>query len=131
MSMLLSGREHLREAGENYFEHLRFAAVVGTLLVAAGISCLIHALAPALCRRSASSIVRIVVELMADRSRLGITAQASSGPLTLVGLLALSMPPAALLIVGGLHTLTIPLGLLLVGLPAAYLLSNPDLDPVS
>jgi hypothetical protein len=130
MSLLTGGREHLREAGENYLEHLRFAAVVGTLLVAAGVSCLIHALVPALCRRSASGIVRMVMELMADRSRLGMTAQAASGPLTLVGLLALSLPPATLLIVGGVHSLTIPLGLLLVGLPAAYLLSNPELEPI-
>ena len=129
--MFIAARNHLREAGESYWEHLRFAALVGTMLLAAGVACLVHALVPALCRRSASGIVRLVGELMADRSRLRQTAKAASGPLTLVGLLLLSVPPALLLILGGFHTLTVPLALLVAALPAAYLLSNPDLDPVS
>jgi cation transport ATPase len=129
--MFVTARDHLREAGEGYWEHLRFAALVGTMLLAAGIACLVHALAPALCRRSASGIVRLVGELMADRSRLRQTARAASGPLTLVGLLLLGVPPVVLLILGGFHALTIPLALLVAGLPVAFLLSNPDLEPVA
>ncbi|HVF82689.1 MAG TPA: DUF6356 family protein [Sphingomicrobium sp.] len=128
--MLASIRDHLRDAGESYLEHLRFAGLVGTMLLAAGVACFIHALVPALCRRSASSIVRSVSRLMSDRSRLRATAKEASGSMTLVGLLVLSAPPLMLLIASGLHTMTVPIGLLLAGLPLAYLFSNPDLEPV-
>ena len=128
--MIAAARQHLHEAGENYFEHLRFASVVGALLLAAAVSCLIHALLPALCRKSASGIVRLVSELMADRSRLTHSACAASGPLVLTGLLILCAVPATLLVLGGLHVISVTLALLLAGLPAAYLFSNPDLDPI-
>lgn len=129
--MLASTRRHLRGADESYFQHLRFAALVGLMLLAAGVACLLHAIFPALCRRSASGIVRSVGELMVDRSRLGNTTRGASGPLTLIGLLILCAIPAALLVSAGPHVLSLPLGLLLAGLPIAFLFSNPDLDPVA
>lgn len=128
--MLAAVRDHLTEAREGYFQHLRFAMLVGAMLLAAAVACIIHALVPALCRRSASGIVRLVSELMIDRSRLRSAALAASGPLTLIGILMLCAVPAVLLVGAGLHPVTLPLALLLAGLPVAYLVSNPDLDPV-
>jgi hypothetical protein len=129
--MIVAARQHLQQAGETYFEHLRFASLVGSLLVAAGVACLIHALIPAFCRTSASGVVRLVNELMVDRSRLRMTASAASGPLVLTGLLSLCAVPSTMLIAGGLHAVSGTLTLLLAGLPLAYLISNPDLEPVT
>ena len=129
--MFTAARAHLREADEGYFQHLRFAALVGSMLFAAAIACLIHALVPALCRRSGSGIVRLVSELMIDRSLLKVSARAASGPLTLAALLLLCAVPAIMLIAAGMHPVALPLSLLLAGLPIAYLASNPDLDPVA
>jgi uncharacterized membrane protein HdeD (DUF308 family) len=124
-------RDHLDEAGESYWQHLRFALLVGALLVGAGISCLIHAFAPGLCRRSGSGVVKLVSELMIDRQKLGPASRAASGVLTLFGLLLLCAVPLALVLAAPTHVLSIPLALLVLGLPAAYLWSNPDLDPVA
>jgi hypothetical protein len=129
--MFAAARDHLNEARESYFEHLRFASLVGAMLLAAGVACLVHALMPAVCRRSASGIVRLVSELMIDRSRLRTAVKAASGPLALVGLLSLCAVPAGLLFSAGVHPITLPLALLLAGLPVAYVASNPDLDPVT
>ena len=129
--MLQSTRDHLQEAGESYFEHLRFAALVGAMLVGAGVACLLHGLLPGLCRRTASGIVRQVCHLMSDRTQLKQVAHAASGTLVLVGLLLLGAGPAVQMIGAGLQPLTLASILLLAGLPIAYLSGNPDLEPVA
>jgi hypothetical protein len=48
---------HPHHVGESYWEHQRRALVFGTTLVLAGGACLLHALVPALCTRTASSAV--------------------------------------------------------------------------
>ena len=128
--MIASAREHLEQAQESYFQHLRFAGLVGLMLVAAGLACLIHSVVPALCRTTASGIVARISELMADRHRLGSTARAASGAMTFAGLVLLSLLPATLMLVGGVHVVSAILALLLAALPVTYLLSNPDLGPV-
>jgi hypothetical protein len=49
--------DHPRELGESYWEHQRRALNFGASLVLAGGACLLHALVPALCSRTASSAV--------------------------------------------------------------------------
>jgi hypothetical protein len=128
--MLGSAHRHLAEAGESYTEHLVFAALVGTMLVGAGIACVLHALMPALCQRTASRTVHALGELFRDRSRLGAVAAASSGSLVLVGLLALVLPLAAVVVLLANASVALPLALMLLAVPGAFLWSNPDLHPV-
>jgi hypothetical protein len=48
---------HPRDVGESYWEHQRRALTFGSSLLVAGAACLVHALVPALCTRTASSAV--------------------------------------------------------------------------
>jgi hypothetical protein len=130
--MLASSRAHLAAAGESYFEHLRFASAVGLMAVGAGLACLIHALIPALCQRTCSTTIGLLQELFGDRDRLrSITARAS-GAITFTGLVAMALLSGALPMLSGA-----PVGLgalmlvLALTIPAAFLLSNPELEPVS
>jgi len=129
-SILGKSRAHLREAGESYFQHLAFATLVAGLLLSAALACLIHALVPALCRRSASRIVALLTRLFADRERLRDTVREGSGPLVLTVLVLLSLPPLALMVAAGGQVLLLPLAGLCLAVPLTYLMSNPDLDPV-
>lgn len=128
--MLSESHQHLAEAGESYTEHLLFAALVGAMLLGAGLACMLHALIPAICRRTASRTVAYLTELFGDRSRLREVAGATSGSLVLVGLLAISVPIGLLLVAtAATAVIAAPLALLLAAVPLAYLCTNPDLEP--
>jgi len=129
-SVRSASREHLRQADESYVEHLAFASLVAALLFAAGLACLVHAIAPAFCRRSASRIVALLTRLFKERERLRDSVREGSGPLVLTLLVLLSVPPLGLMIAAGGQTLFLPLAGLCLAVPLAYLFSNPDLDPV-
>ncbi|MCW3798549.1 DUF6356 family protein [Sphingomonas sp. BN140010] len=130
-SIIGASREHLAQAREGYFQHLGFALLVATLLLSAALACLVHALVPGVCRTSASRIVALLSELFRDRERLRPTARSGSGALVLTTLLLLSVPPLLLMLRGGGNVLMIPLGLLCLAVPVAYLRTNPDLEPVA
>lgn len=129
--MLVQSRTHLREAGEGYLQHLRFAALVGVMLVAAGIACVLHAIIPAVCTRTASRMVERLARLFKDRSALPEIVRESSGALAFVLLLALSLPLATVLLLFSSHLgYGGPLALLTLAVPAAFLWSNPGLESV-
>src|SRR3954451_1992641 len=96
--MLMKSKVHLLEAGEDYFEHLRFAAGVGLMLVAAGLACIIHGLIPGLCTKTASRTVDELRPLFAELHALSSVLEQASGALTLVGLFVLTIPAWALLL---------------------------------
>ena len=128
--MISASRSHLRATGETYFQHLRFAALVGVMAIGAGLACLIHAIVPALCQRTCSATVALLQRLFGDREALDEVSAAASGPVTFVGLLALSsiVSLPLLLISGGWLSWLIATAALAI--PATFLLSNPDLSPV-
>ena len=129
--MLADCRAHLREAGEGYFEHLRFAALVGGMLVGAGIACVIHALIPAFCTRTASRTVERLGRLFKDRMALPAVAAESSGALTMALLMLLAVPVAgAILLLSAHWAVGLPIALLTLALPVTYLMTNPGLDAV-
>jgi len=121
-------RLHLREAGESYAEHFRFAATVGLLALSAGLACLIHAFVPALCTRTASRTIRLLNRLLDERDQLDeIRSQsidAMAFTIMVVLAVVLSLP---------LWWLRIPtplaLGytLLAFSIPATHLLTNREL----
>ena len=67
--MIGASKQHLGEAGEGYFEHLRFAAKVGAVAIGGGLACFAHALVPALFSTTGSRAIRRLNQLIDDRQR--------------------------------------------------------------
>ena len=129
--MIAASRAHLDAANETYFQHMRFAATVGAMVVAAGLACLIHALVPALCTRTCSVTIGRLRTVFDDRHALpAITAQ-TSGAITFVCLLTFSAVIAAIQFAYGHYLIGPALALLTLAIPAAFLLSNPELDALA
>lgn len=126
--MITASRQHLREAGEGYFEHLRFAATVGSLAVGAGLACLLHALVPAACQRTCSRTIGQLQQLFADRNQLESVRNAAEGVLIFEALCFMTLAIGTwILIAGGSAAPAIILSTLTAGFPIAYLWSNPHL----
>lgn len=128
--MWSKSRAHLAQTGESYCEHLRFAFGVGLMLVAAGTACMVHALVPGCCTRTASRTVDELARLFRDRDALAVVLNETSGALTLVGLVALTLPAWAIALLSPHYLLPAALACLALAIPAAYLWTNPQLDPV-
>ncbi len=128
--MWIRSKAHLAEAGETYLDHLRFAAGVGLMLVAAGLACVIHGLLPALCTKTASRTVDELKRLFAERDAFASALAESSGALVFVGLVALTLPSWALLLLAPGYPLPIATALFAMAIPAVYLWTNPQLEPV-
>jgi hypothetical protein len=64
--------DHPRSLGESYSEHLRHALEFGTVLIGAGIACLIHALVPALFVRTGSTTILRLHERMRAKRRFEV-----------------------------------------------------------
>jgi uncharacterized protein YjeT (DUF2065 family) len=128
--MWIRSKAHLAEAGETYLDHLRFAAGVGLMLVAAGLACIIHGLLPGLCTKTASRTVDELKRLFAERDAFASALAESSGALVFVGLIALTLPSWALLLLAPGYPLPILTALFAMAIPAVYLWTNPQLEPV-
>ena len=130
--MLRASRAHLAEARETYFEHMRFAAVVGMLAMGAGLACLLHAIVPGLCEKTCSRAVGSLQSLFRDRSQLRSTVADNSGLFIFVILAGVSSATALTLAICTAGTLV---GLLVIpqafALPLIFLLQNPGLEPVA
>jgi len=66
--MIGASKRHLGDAGEGYFQHLRFAAKVGTVAIGGGLACFAHALVPALFTTTGSRAIRRLNELIDGRA---------------------------------------------------------------
>jgi hypothetical protein len=64
--MIRSGRRHLEDVGEGYFEHSRAALSISASLARASLACAIHAVIPGLCTHTAS---RSIADLHSRISR--------------------------------------------------------------
>lgn len=128
--MLAKCALHLKDAGESYFDHLRFAVGVGMMLVAAGLACIIHGLVPGCCTRTASRTVDELARLFRERHALAVVLSEASGALTLAGLVALTLPAFSMLLIAPPNPLSTGIALLSLAIPATYLWTNPQLDPV-
>lgn len=126
--MISQSRAHLQAAGESYWQHFRFATTFGLLAMAAGIAALLHALIPALCTSTASRIVRHLGQLAEDRSKIDIIENEAVEARAFVLLLILSSAVVApLWIMEAPTALRVTYTVLAYALPAALLVSNPDL----
>ena len=129
--MLQASRAHLAEVGESYFEHMRFALIVGALATGAGLACVLHAFIPACCERSCSRTVALLQQLFADRSKLPWIVSESSGVLIFVVLVLVSLVSA--LVVASCSASSAIAFLLMpqaFTLPVIFLAQNRGLDPI-
>lgn len=130
--MLQASREHLAGVSESYFEHMRFALLVGSLATGAGLACVLHAIVPAVCPSTCSRTVDLLQELFADRRRLPQVIGQSSGVLIFVALVLVSLVTALAV---GFCTAQNAIGLVVIPqafvLPIIYLSQNRELDPIA
>ncbi len=130
--MLQSGRAHLAEVGESYFEHMRFALMVGALAAGAGLACMLHAIFPAICQTTCSRTVDLLQRLFSDRNQLGRTVTENSALILFVLLTGLSCVTALALAICTANTL---IGLVVIpqafALPLIFLSQNPGLEPLA
>ena len=61
--------EHPEQIGETYTEHANHALRIGIRMIAAGVACLIHAVLPGLCARTASRTIKEITDLMQTRAQ--------------------------------------------------------------
>ena len=61
---------HPQSVGESYLEHQRVAFSFAGALLLAGFACLLHAMIPALCERTASSQIARLHERMVSSRRV-------------------------------------------------------------
>lgn len=59
--------DHPASVNESYFQHMRFAASFAFWLFAAALAAMVHAIVPALCETTASSVLRKLVARMDSR----------------------------------------------------------------
>jgi len=130
MRMFARTRAHLVDAGETYFEHMHFAVGVGLMLVAAGLACIIHGIFPSLCTKTASRTVDELKRLFVERHTLAIVLAEASGALVLVGLLALTVPAWALLLMSPGYPLPIVTAAFALTIPCVYLWTSAQLEPI-
>ncbi len=126
--MIQQSRAHLRDAGESYWQHLRFATTFGLLAMAAGIAALVHALIPGFCTSTASRIARHLAQLIEDRSKIDAveseTVEAKAFALLLILAVAVVAP---LWLFDASISLRLTYTLLALSLPATLMISNPEL----
>ena len=126
--MIQQSRTHLREAGEGYWQHFRFATTFGLLAMAAGLAAIIHAFVPAMCTHTASRIVRHLGQLLEDRSKIdAVESEAVEARAFVLLLILATVVVAPLWLLGAPLALKISYTVLAYALPATLMFANPEL----
>jgi hypothetical protein len=126
--MITQSRAHLKDAGEGYWQHFRFATTFGLLAAAAGFAAILHAFIPAMCTSTASRIIRHLGHLVEDRSRIdAIESEAVEARAFILLLILAAAVVAPLWILDAPTTLRLLYTVLAFALPAVLLISNPEL----
>lgn len=123
-------REHLEAVGESYGEHRRFAFAIGWAMVAAGLGCIVHGLAPALFTETASRTIRRLNGMIERREGAAAVEPRHEG---LPVLLLLSLSNAVLPWASGAPVwAALPVSLLALAFIPAYFWSEAraEADPV-
>jgi hypothetical protein len=126
--MIAQSRAHLKNAGEGYWEHFRFATTFGLLAAAAGVAAILHAFVPGICTSTASRIIRHLGQLIEDRSNIdAIESEAVEARAFVLLLFLAAAVVAPLWILEAPNMLRLAYTLLAFALPAVLLISNPEL----
>src|SRR5687767_8196561 len=126
--MIHQSREHLRDAGEGYWQHFRFATTFGLLAVAGGIAALVHAFVPGMCTSTASRIIRHLGQLLEDRNNIdAVESEAVEAKAFALLLILAATVVAPLWILDAPTTLRLAYTILAFAMPATLMISNPEL----
>lgn len=126
--LLLASRAHLAGAGESYFQHLRFASAVGSMLVAAGLACLLHAIVPGVCRDTASRTIACLQRVIADRSSLPDAQRQTVEAVAFTMMTGMALAMAFFFHAAGIAAVpSLAVTLLALAVPVTLLVTNPDL----
>ena len=126
--MIAQSRAHLRTADESYWQHFRFATTFGLLAMAAGFAAILHAFIPGVCTSTASRIIRHLGNLLEDRSKIdAIENEAVEARAFVMLLIMATAVVAPLWLLGAPLVLKIAYSVLAYALPAALMITNPDL----
>lgn len=126
--MIAQSMGHLRDAGEGYWQHFRFATTFGLLAIAAGLAALLHALIPGVCTHTASRIIRYLGQLVEDRSKIdAVESEAVEARAFVLLLMLATAVVAPLWLLDAPMTLRITYTLLAFALPAVLMFTNPEL----
>jgi hypothetical protein len=126
--MIAQSRDHLKNAGEGYWEHFRFATTFGLLAAAAGVAAILHAFVPGICTSTASRIIRHLGQLIEDRSKIdAIESEAVEARAFVLLLFLAAAVVSPLWILDAPNMLRLAYTLLAFALPAVLLISNPEL----
>ncbi|HEU4957819.1 MAG TPA: DUF6356 family protein [Sphingomicrobium sp.] len=126
--MIVQSRAHLKDAGEGYWQHFRFATTFGLLAMAAGIAALLHALIPGLCTCTASRIVRHLGRLIDDRAQIdAIESEAVEARAFVMLLILATAVVTPLWLLGAPLLIKVVYSVLAFALPATLMISNPEL----
>lgn len=126
--MIRRSLAHLREAGEGYWQHFRFATTFGLLATAAGLAAIIHAFVPAMCTHTASRIVRHLSQLIEDRSMIdAVESEAVEARAFVLLLILATAVVVPLWVLGAPTALKLAYTIMAYALPAALMFSNPEL----
>ena len=129
--MFVSSRTHLQEAGETYRQHMRFAATVALMALGAGLACLIHAVVPALCRNTCSATIGELGPWLRRHEGEAWFAATWFTAVVLAGLFLLSSFASVPLLLAAPHEWwSWLIAALAFAIPAVFLGTNPQLDPV-
>ena len=60
---------HLEDIGETYWEHFRFAAQFGLVLVLVGLAVVVHAVLPGLFKDTGSQAIKAMAKVLEDGGR--------------------------------------------------------------
>lgn len=127
-----ASRTHLSQARESYWAHLRFAATVGSMMMAAGLACCVHAVVPGICRDTASRTIGCLGAVLEDRSSLDRAAAETAEAVAFAFLTAMAVAVGmSLWLVGAGALVALLLTAAALALPLALLATSPDLagDP--
>lgn len=126
--MIQQSRTHLRDAGEGYWQHFRFATTFGLLATAAGLAAILHAFIPGVCTHTASRIVRHLGQLLEDRSKIdAIESEAVEARAFVLLLILATAVVVPLWVMGAPMALKVAYSVMAYALPAALMFSNPEL----
>lgn len=59
---------HLDEVGETYWQHFKFAASIGLVMLIAGFLVVLHAIFPFAFKRTGSEVIKSLHDLLEDRN---------------------------------------------------------------
>ena len=66
--MIKNSKEHLKEANESYFQHLKIALSIGITMIVGGFQAILHSIIPGILTKSTSEKIKKLYNFISDRN---------------------------------------------------------------